>query len=157
MTYAEWQEAGRAFGAPIVALVVGLVAGLVAWQQWRVARAKLKLDLFEHRYALYEEIWDHLSRATEDSPDIDQLRKFNNLIPKAHFLFGPAIGEYCELARSNAIKLRQRHRQLAALQPQDPRRGSAEKEVIDLSGWFDAELNGLRSRFSTYMDFEEWR
>jgi hypothetical protein len=36
--------------AAFVALVIGLVATGIAWRQFKVAQAKLKLDLFERRY-----------------------------------------------------------------------------------------------------------
>ena len=40
--------------AAFVALVIGGVAAGVAWRQMRIAQAKLKLDLFDKRYRLYE-------------------------------------------------------------------------------------------------------
>ena len=42
--------------AGLVTLTVGVVGGLIAHRQATVAEAKLKLDLFEKRYPIFQEI-----------------------------------------------------------------------------------------------------
>ena len=46
-------EIAKGLLAAFVALVNGLIAAGIAWQRWRVARAKLKLDLFDRRLAIF--------------------------------------------------------------------------------------------------------
>lgn len=45
----HWTAYVSAFGLPIVAAV----AAAIAFYQWKTARNKLKLDLFEKRIAVY--------------------------------------------------------------------------------------------------------
>jgi len=40
--------------SPIATLIVGLAVAIIAWQQWRVAKDKLRLDLFDRRYKVFE-------------------------------------------------------------------------------------------------------
>ena len=37
-----------------VSAAIGLVGGFFVWRQWRVARNKLRLDLFDRRWKIYE-------------------------------------------------------------------------------------------------------
>ena len=47
--------------AALVTLTVGIVGGLIAYHQSAVAQAKLKLDLFEKRYPIFQETWKNMS------------------------------------------------------------------------------------------------
>jgi hypothetical protein len=40
--------------SPIVTLLVSCALAFIAWQQWQVARNKLRLDLFDRRYRVYD-------------------------------------------------------------------------------------------------------
>ena len=49
-----WLEYVKALGTPVAALVAAAVTGSFAYKQWKTARNKLKLDLFEKRFEVYE-------------------------------------------------------------------------------------------------------
>jgi hypothetical protein len=104
----------------LVSLIVGGVTGWIALSQKRIAQqqartaaeqrkvsaAKLNLDLFEERYALFYKVWGFLSDALEDTADKvpHPLRpEFTNLIPKARFLFGNEIADY--MIEANTMRL----------------------------------------------------
>src|SRR6266550_4059000 len=46
----------------IATLFLSLVVVIIAWQQWQVARNKLRLDLFDRRYKVYEATRKFLTR-----------------------------------------------------------------------------------------------
>lgn len=48
MSGSIWCEVAKGLPAGGVALVVGNVGGIIAYRQYRVAKAKLNLDLFEN-------------------------------------------------------------------------------------------------------------
>ena len=48
--------------AAFVTLVIGLIAAGIAYRQYRIARAKFKLDLFEKRHAVFLETWAFISK-----------------------------------------------------------------------------------------------
>jgi len=53
----------------LTALMTPTIAVAVAWvsfQQWKTARAKLNLDLFDRRYAVYRGATDALRVVTRD-------------------------------------------------------------------------------------------
>jgi len=44
----------QALGPTVVAVVVGTIAAYIAWRQWRTAHDRLRFDLYEKRFAVYE-------------------------------------------------------------------------------------------------------
>ena len=139
----------------MVALLIGLVAGSIAWRQYRVARAKLNLDLFEHRFALYDVIWTYLSAAEQGDGASDA--DLNNAIPKAHFLFGPEIANFMHACIENKQRQRAAARELSQTPSDGPLRTRAERALTELMDFWVRERVGLRTRFAPYMDFKEWR
>jgi hypothetical protein len=44
----------QALGPTLVAVVVGLFAGYIGWRQWLTGNHRLRLDMFDRRYSIYE-------------------------------------------------------------------------------------------------------
>jgi hypothetical protein len=169
---------------PIVWLEVLKVAstvaasGVAAWVAWRIGSsqrdiakqqadtaaaqreislAKLNLDLFEERYAIFHQVWGFLSAALDDTADVPHpLRpEFTNLIPKARFLFGKQIAEYMGEANQKRVNL------WTVLREQQ-RTGDGLVEfqgmtVGDLHLWFAQEATDCFKRFADYLDFSAWK
>jgi len=154
-----WLELAKILAPVFVALVIGLIAAGIAWHQAKIASAKLKLDLFERRLKLYIELRDFLVYATAeslDSHDMSRIAQMQLAATSAHFLFGADLGRDFDNAISKAIALRQAMRALRATELDDPGRAGAEATATALLDWFASQLEGLRSRFRKYMDFERW-
>jgi hypothetical protein len=85
-----------------VALITGGVVSVFAWRQWRIARDKLALDLFDRRLKAYQDLRANVrKRMTEVQTDInagkrpvfvnDTLRDTWENFDDAHFLFGDDV------------------------------------------------------------------
>ena len=68
----------------LVTLAVACAIAYVAWQQWRLARHRFRLDLFERRYKVYDATKKFVSLGQFDDP---QLFEFNAGTADAEFLF----------------------------------------------------------------------
>jgi hypothetical protein len=44
----------QALGPTLVAVAVGVFAGYIGWRQWQTGNYRLRLDMFDRRYAMYE-------------------------------------------------------------------------------------------------------
>jgi len=125
--------------AAFVALTIGSIAAYIAYQQWKVARAKLDLDLFEQRYALFELLWAFVSVRTDDSENVQQaVNALKHAVPKFYFLFGPEIGSYVEEVLAKGVS-------------QDPAKPLSRHPLPTAN-----EANDVRERFRRYLDFKEW-
>ena len=125
----------------------------------RIAQAKLKLDLFDKRYRLYELLRVFLSDGMEpdDEKRLVELRSnFSQCVPQAYFLFGKEIGAYFNDVCEAAEKHRLRTFELRNLKDPAARQRISEPHR-ELSEWLQEQRSGLVERFGPYLDFENWR
>jgi len=138
----------------LAALVIGGIAARIAYHQYRVAHAKLKLDLFDKRYAIFQEIWEICSGVTiggtqEFKNKNGLFSPFNNLRPKVRFLFGHDVERYVDSLVKNWAAL-------AAIDPYD-RPKDAEKKS-ELQDWFHEQASTeVKEVFGPYLNLKEWK
>jgi hypothetical protein len=95
-------ENARAFAGPVATVIASIVAAVFATAQWCVAKAqkdiaydKLKLELFEKRYAIYEaakELIEYILQGNGGRvEDVAFMRKHYITLDEARFFFGPEI------------------------------------------------------------------
>jgi hypothetical protein len=139
-----------------VAYRIGSSQRDIAREQKRIAAAKLNLELFEERYALFEKVWGFLSEAvTKDELDLLGTG-FGNLIPKAQFLFGDEIAEYMRdisAQRTQLAVLLHAQKQLLNTGRASPHTEAIYKHQIELQ----QEAIDCFKRFAPYLDFSNWK
>ena len=62
-------------------LFVAAIAACIAWQQLETATAKLNIDLFEKRIAIFNETWEAASSIRVTSEPTMPKASFTNLFP----------------------------------------------------------------------------
>src|SRR6266705_907679 len=129
----------------LVTLVIGGVAAYIAHGQLKINRAKLKLDLFERRVAVYESARQFINGLTAHAlVDTQAYREYCIAISRAPFLFAesPDIPEYLTLLGHEATRLG-----LACDLSERQQRGEYVQDVhanatntkLDLLQWFLAQ------------------
>lgn len=126
--------------------------------QREIAQAKLQLDLFDRRYAMFEEVWEFLSRATSANvaEPPETWPELTNSIPKSRFLFGPEVESYMQLIHRKRLELDALHAQIRA-QGCVVMSQEQSAQLTDLQLWFFDEASQCSKRFARYLDFGEWR
>ena len=90
---------------------------IIAWLQLRVARNKLRLDLFDRRYKVYEATRAFLRDSVQTSAQLQHfLSVFNDETSNAEFLFRTDVVNYLAQIRNEA------QAEGAALWLSDPKR-----------------------------------
>jgi hypothetical protein len=162
-------------GLEVAKVVATLIAaGVAAWVAYRIGssqrdiaarqastaegvrkinEAKLKLDLFEERYALFDQIWTFLSKPIDYDRITGSRPDFTNLIPKAQFLFGPDIVAYMKEAATKqttmaTLLLASNNRELT-----HPER----EKLARLEHWFTYQAIDCHLLFKDYLDFSSWK
>lgn len=127
-----------------------------ARQAKEVATAKLNLDLFERRMAIFEHAWSVIGYAAVGEPyDFAKLGMLQNKLHEAGFLFGSDIEEYLLDLRSNAIEEQQL---LIRINKEGPYVDQSVRDQHNkLKEWFLNESKEIRTPFLPYMSFEKWR
>jgi hypothetical protein len=132
---------------------IALIVAAITLQQWRVAKAKLKLDLFDRRYKIFHQTWEILSEAATKGTrekNYGLSTPFNNYIPEAKFLFGKEVEAYLHKAVKNWADLH-------LYETEERQSTYAEKKSV-VSGWFhDQADRGVKELFDPYLDFSKWK
>lgn len=136
-----------------IALVVSAASAGSGWWQWRVAKDKLKLDLFKERYALFEllrvNLFESLGNDGRQSPELF------SALSKFYFLFDKDIGDFAtEVHRRGALHMLSLRNLKDHPNPELHAIESA--KVTEGYKWFDAQHRHLRDRFKEYLDFKGW-
>lgn len=136
------------------AALVALLVAIIAWRQYKVAKAKLNLDLFERRYQIFHRTWTLMSEIAKHGPKVHEMHNFSNPfsndMPEAAFLFGPKVEQYL----SNAVTQWSRFRSV----DMDLDAAKNAEERTRLEAWFFQEASvGCKKIFGEYLNFERWK
>jgi hypothetical protein len=78
---------------------IALIVACIAFLQWITARQKVVLDLFDKRFAVYEELRGVIGRYSGHGPNLEDIGKFTQAASRAQFLFGSEITEFLQHRR----------------------------------------------------------
>ncbi len=139
------------------AAIVALIVAVIAYQQYRVAKAKLKLDLFDKRFAIFQQTWEILSEAAirgTREKNWGLATPFNNFLPQARFLFGKKVAAYLDLAFHNWNELHG----LEGEREDSASAAAHAARVSELKGWFHEQADkGCKDMFGKFLNFERWK
>jgi hypothetical protein len=138
--------------------LIAIIATYIAWQQWKGNQLKLKMDRYERRLRVYQEVVKMLKECANG-----ELREFRVIVDfgastaEADFLFGPEIRQYLEERSSRAGKLRSANAQYRDFTQPVPAAYDPEKIVNESSAqtaWFVEQLVGFvaRNKFGKYLN-----
>jgi|ERR1017187_1960614 hypothetical protein len=137
---------------PIATLIVGLAVVFIAWQQWRVSHAKLRLDLFDRRYKVYEATRKFLAGIMSEATFSDsQLFTFYAGTSDAEFLFDSEVLDYLTQIRKRAVDMRLKNK-LWQSQQGEERTRLIEAEHEHLM-WLTEQLTGASKVFAPYLSY----
>ncbi len=85
--------------ASILTVTIAAIVAFIAWLQWRTAREKVVLDLFDKRFAMYDEMRAVVTRYTQHGIDDAGYNQFLRASSRAQFLFGPEVKVFLEATK----------------------------------------------------------
>jgi hypothetical protein len=101
-----WQTVVNIFSA-LLTPVIAIIATYIAWQQWKANELKLRMERYERRLRIYQDVIKMLSLIMRDADaKIEDLMTFRANTAEAIFLFGPEIQKYIDEIFSQGLKLR---------------------------------------------------
>ncbi|MBI2713359.1 MAG: hypothetical protein HYX37_02750 [Rhizobiales bacterium] len=94
-----WVQILQALGPTFVTLVVGAIAALLTYWQFKTARDKLRLDLFEKRFKVYSAYFRTHAAVLGHWPNRnDVVAEFAALKGEARFLFDAPASDFIDAA-----------------------------------------------------------
>ncbi len=149
----EWVTGTPGFLTPLIALL----AAYIAWQQYRVNRHSLRLDLYEKRFRVYAALRMLISAALANAAVTNaESQQFLVDTKEAEFLFKPKVGQYLTDVYRRANELHSLSTRLAGNElPVGVKRDelvTREREVLD---WFGQQPAAAAKLFAPYLDFRK--
>jgi hypothetical protein len=140
------------FFSGLLTPLIAVLAAYIAWQQWRTNNLRLKHELFERRYKLYEVITSFianiLSRGrVEPNSEMQFLRDTKTVI----FLFDNRIYAFVQEIYHNAVDLYSLGARENSLGGQQLANNVDEQRKI--MDWFSEQLGACTVRFSPFLSF----
>jgi hypothetical protein len=117
---------------------------------------KLKFDLYEKRFRVYQALVDFISFVIS-FPEIkvEEVRKLDSARAESHFLFGEDIPQYLLSVRDKAAQLTTLNSQVNELASSDrnPERTKLVNQKLEVIEWFHQQLEESRKKFGKYLSF----
>jgi hypothetical protein len=104
----------------IVTAFIGMIALYIAHQQWKISQDKLRVDLYDRRFKVYEETKSILSVFVRKGMDyrivdLNLQCKCWTVLEKAEFLFEPDIPEYLNTIRKRIDEIETKQAELSEI------------------------------------------
>lgn len=141
---------------PLLTLLIAGVATYIAWQQWKTNQLKVRLDRYDRRLKVYEEVQKILQIILRDAnASYEDLLKFRIAVAEADFLFGPEIPAFIDEIYVRGVKLRHWHDQYRDYTQEEPP-GYDHQEVTDGMHsevmWLTHQFEPAKEKFRKYLD-----
>jgi len=138
-------------------LVLGVSVAIVAWLQWWVALNKLRLDLFDRRYKVYDATRKFLAGILRDSKFTNsELFEFYAGTSDAEFLFGAEVVEHLAQIRKRALHM-QTAQTLYEPMPVGDERSLHVNAAHDDLLWLTDQITAITKTFVPYLGFANVR
>jgi len=134
--------------------IIALLAVYIAYQQYLIGKNKLKFELYEKRYLIYQHTKKILFKITQKGKIEEQeLIRFINISRESNFLFNNDITDYLKKLSANAGNLNDLTKEMN--KSNDPYASKIKKERNKLFSWIVDEYESVESRFIKYLDFKK--
>jgi hypothetical protein len=135
--------------------VIAVVAAYIGWQQWRTNATKSKLDLFDRRFQIFEQVRKIVGLMYTVGVNDPQLLEFVTKTMDAEFLFGPEIKKYLDEIFKRVQSLMSARDLLRTMTlPREERIRLAETEKSEVQ-WATAETTKMADRFKKYLNLSK--
>lgn len=141
----------------LLTFLVACALAYIAYQQFLLARAKFKLDLFEKRFAVFDAARKLLRAIAVEGPgEMERVYEFRAAVADAPFLFDPDVTGYLNEIDDRAVEfgaLAKRMKHPPAGVDVD---SLFEKEAAAHT-WFKNQLLEITAKFMPYLGLHVWR
>jgi hypothetical protein len=139
----------------ITTAAVAVLVAIITWREWVTNRSRLRHELFERRYAVYEQIGAFLAKVLQEGRvPKGEPEQFLRSTKTAYFVFGSdaAVKLFIEEIFSKAAHLHALDATLDSLRGEE--RSRCIESQMAIKEWFRKELGSLEDRFEKYLSLQ---
>jgi hypothetical protein len=141
-----------AYLSALLTPVIAVLGAWIAYRQWRLGQNKLKLDLFEKRFAVYVGARDLLaSIMTSGKAKEEELFRFLSATREAKWLLNDEVATYLDKSLYHrALDLARLRDELEGVGVGEVRSKNVQEQA-DIKKWFLAQYAVLDEKFTKFM------
>ncbi len=133
--------------------VVAILAVLIAYQQWKTNSQKVKLDLFEKRFRVFEAVKKLVSYViSEGDAPSGEVSDFRVGCAAVGFLFGEEVKGYIDEIYERASRLRPAVFHSGKVVDSGAERDEIVERMREQMNWFREQPEKLPRKFKRYLD-----
>ncbi len=136
--------------------VIAVTMAYIAYQQYRTNNLKLKFDLYEKRFKIYQALMDFISFVVSfPEMNAEEVRKLDFARAESCFLFGEDIPPYLTSIRDKAAQINFINSQIKELASLDrnSERTRLVNQKLKLIEWFYQQVDESKTNFCKYLSF----
>lgn len=141
--------------AALLVPTVAVLGSVIAYRQWRTAQNKLKFELFDRRFSVYEASKNLLaSIMTSGKAKDEEVFRFLLATREAKWLLNNEVATYLEKELYHkAIDLQTLQATLEGV-PLGEERSANVKKQAEIKKWFIAQYEVLDEKFSPFLELQ---
>jgi hypothetical protein len=133
-----------------IATVTALIAVYIAYQQYRVNRYKIKLDLYERRFKFFEAVHEYIRQVSLKNLGHETFSNFYTSTNEAKLFFDSDVIDYLIELNYNAIMLRDYY-----LDYEQNFANEKNEKIKELLNWFEYQHRDAQNVFLPYLCFSK--
>lgn len=135
--------------------VIAGIAVYIAYQQYKTNRDKVRLDLYNKRFKVFDSLKTLLGHiGQQGNVKLEQVYEFMTATKEAVFLFEEDISTYLDTISQKAFDLRSENMKLEKL-PVGEERSAKVDETSELCSWLVKQSEVAVDKFNKYLKFEQ--
>lgn len=141
----------------IATIVVGVIAAMIAWQQYRTNHHKLRLDLFDKRMMVFNDVMGFINVICRDA-DVpkDSWMLIHQRTNERLFLFDKDVIEYVVKVKDKALRFKKIQIDLKKTKANSVERSRLTDEDAEILNWFGEQQQGECAKiFMKYFKFAQ--
>lgn len=140
------------------AIIIGVIVAIVAVQQWRLSRAKFRLDLFDRRYEIYIKVKTFIANFIKKGfCSEDDETQFHRDTRDVKFFYGKEIANL----KNKLYDLVLEHKRVEGLSKSEimspEKKNESGAKVYEIKGEIQKTLDDFDKKVNEYLNFEKWK
>lgn len=146
-SFLDWIEA-------LGPMAIALMLAVIAYQQWKVNKSRLRHEMFDRRYAMYEAT-KKLTAAViqKGTPEKEDIDSYFSATAGARFIFSDQVGQHLEEMFDRAIGLQRIERRLKYEKDMEKRTKLLDEEE-EIFEWFLEHMKKMPDILRPYLAIE---
>jgi vacuolar-type H+-ATPase subunit I/STV1 len=137
--------------------IVAAIVAYIAYRQYKTDRYKVKLDLYDRRYKVFDAARQFIAHVIEgDNVKREKIVEFTSATVESVFLFGEDVRKYLDTLLAKGARVQRLQTELDSSRlPVGEEHSKKTEEIQECLNWLTQQLHELKTKFRPYLGFQK--